>query len=329
MTFEEFKNEVKEKIRDYLPEKFRTGSVDILSINKNNGIVLDGMYIRTDSDRTIPTVYLKDFFIMHQKGECMEDILSHIARVYVEAQEEAPDFGEEDFRYENVKNSLTVTVCNAKMNQKVLRDVPHEQREDIALIYRVRVPVSEREMGMITVHSSYLKAWGIGEEQLKKDAWESMRRETPAVFQSILNILNGEQNGISLEGEGRTPFMENEFMFILSNHDKVQGAVYMFDEKLMEKIAEKLNSNLIILPSSIHECIILRDTGELDMDDIRDMVREVNETQVEPEERLSDEVYRYSRESHVLSIVKSENHNEVILSDEVGMEEMAYGMTIA
>lgn len=322
MTFEEFKSEVREKIRDYLPEKYRTGRVDIQPVSKNNGIVLDGLYVVTGRDQVIPTVYLKDFFAEHQKGEEMKSILSRIARVYAKAQEEAPDFGEEDFKYENVKNRLTVIACNAGMNRKILHDVPHEQREDIALVYHVKVPVLEMGGGMITVHSSYLEVWGIGEEQLKKDAWENMRRETPAVFQSIWDIINGDHDGISLEGENRGPFMENEIMFALSNHDKTYGAVYMFDEKLMEKIAEKLNSNLIIIPSSIHESIILRETEELDIDYIRDIVREVNETQLEVEERLSDEVYRYDRESHDLSIVKSGHHEEDILPDRLGMDEM-------
>lgn len=69
MTFEEFKGEVREKIRDYLPEKYRTGRVDIQPVSKNNGIVLDGLYVVTGRDQVIPTVYLNDFFAEMEVNE--------------------------------------------------------------------------------------------------------------------------------------------------------------------------------------------------------------------------------------------------------------------
>ena len=113
-------------------------------------------------------------------------------------------------------------------------------------------------------------------------------------------------------------------MFVLSNRENVQGAVYMFDENILKKIAEKLNSSLIILPSSIHETIIMRETESMNMNFMRNMVTDVNEMVVESELWLSDEVYRYDRDIHTLSLVKLAQPEEVIVA--VQDEGMSQGM---
>lgn len=232
----------------------------------------------------------------------------------------------EDFTYENVKSRLAVAVCNAGMNRKLLQDVPHEQREDLALFYRVRVS----ENSMIIIRNSHLERWGIGEEQLKKDAWESMKRETPALFQRIEDVIKGSEDSISLEAGAaeELPSVAGDFMFVLSSSSQQQGAAYMFDEDTMDKIATRLDSDLIIIPSSIHETIVLRETEDLDMDYMKDVVMMGNETQLSPENRLSDEIYRYDREKHTLSMMKSVQPTEDILPDKVSVEEMHdYGYT--
>jgi len=96
----------------------------------------------------------------------------------------------------------------------------------------------------------------------------------------------------------------------------------MFDEKLMEKIAAKLDVSLVILPSSVDEVIIMRETEGMDMDFMKGMVREVNETTVKPEMQLSNEIYRYDRENHMLSMIKPAQPEEDIQPDLPGREDV-------
>ncbi len=218
-------------------------------------------------------------------------------------------------------DSLTVAVCNAEANRVQLSDMPHEQYEDLALYYGVRVPAMVNKTGIIAIHNSQLEMWGISVEQLKKDAWENMEKEYPAVLRTMDDVIYGiRDNSIALEpeGTGMEEYVENDVMFVLSNRDNVQGAVYVFDEKIMKKIAEKLDSSLVILPSSIHETLIVREMEDMDIEYMRDMVRQVNEISVRPEECLSDEVYHYDRETGILSMVKFAQHEEEML----GVEEM-------
>ena len=84
-------------------------------------------------------------------------------------------------------------------------------------------------------------------------------------------------------------------LFVLTNEAKLFGAVYMFLPEVMDKIADEKGDDLYILPSSIHEILILK-TSELDdLPRLQHMVQDINEMQVPMEQRLSNHVYRYSK----------------------------------
>lgn len=236
------------------------------------------------------------------------------------ALEEYKDY----FSGEYQTGRLAVAVCNAGINSEKLSDVPHEKREDLALFYGIRVPAEKNGAGIAAIHNSQMEQWGISEEQLKKDAWANMRKQFPAVFQHIEDVIYGSQEEILLEPGELDREVTDRSMFVLSNREKVQGAAYMFDDNILEKIAGKLNSSLIIPPSSIHETIIMKETEDMDMDFMRGMVMDVNEMVVEPEQQLSDEIYHYDRETHTLALVKPMQHEEEVCA--VPEEGMSQGM---
>ena len=115
-------------------------------------------------------------------------------------------------------------------------------------------------------------------------------------------------------------------MYVLSNRDKQYGAAYMFDTEVMDRIAEEIGGDIVVIPSSIHESILLRKQEDMDFDFLRKMVKEVNRTQLYPTEILSDEVYQYSRDTQTLSRVAAVSQKEIPMPDKVSIEEMhAYG----
>ena len=90
---------------------------------------------------------------------------------------------------------------------------------------------------------------------------------------------------------------ERELSFyVLTNKDKMFGASAMLYTEQMKRLAYRLQSDLLILPSSVHEVLLLPDDHDREYDFYRQMVQEVNATQVDPEEILSDSLYRYDRE---------------------------------
>lgn len=92
-------------------------------------------------------------------------------------------------------------------------------------------------------------------------------------------------------------------MYILTNHRRCFGAAEILDKKTLRTIADQIGDRFIVLPSSVHETIVLPPKEEAEYRRLADMVREVNDTQVDVEERLSDHVYVYSRDEEMLKIV--------------------------
>ena len=92
-------------------------------------------------------------------------------------------------------------------------------------------------------------------------------------------------------------------MKVLTNDKRIQGAACVLYPGILEKISEESRKNLFVLPSSVHEVILLEDTGEENPEDLKRMIYEVNRTNVAAEEVLSDSLYYYDRKQKNLRII--------------------------
>ena len=92
-----------------------------------------------------------------------------------------------------------------------------------------------------------------------------------------------------IEPEG----IPTEKMYILSNHMRSYGAAALIYPEQLRKIAEEVGENYYVLPSSVHETIIVAESESPDKEELCSLIKEINETQVEAEEVLSDHAYYY------------------------------------
>ena len=317
MNYENFKQYVADHIKDYLPQDYNVHEISIMEQRKNNNVIWDSLSIKGDRN-IVPAIYLEPYYQAHTEGVSMDAILQKIADVYMESMEQVGNFSADGFQYEKIKNGIFVVVQNAEMNRELLENVPHEIRDDLALLYRVNVELSNGEKGSVLIHNAHLESWGIDEKTLKEVAWNNMHDHYFPEFSTMSNVLRSVgYDEIPEDAE----FVE---MYVLSNKDKQYGAVYMFDTEVMSRIAEEIGGDLVVIPSSIHESILLK--KQTDFDILREMVKEVNRTQLHPTEILSDEVYQYSLDTQVLSRVVAVAQEEIPMPDRVSVEEMhSYG----
>lgn len=212
----------------------------------------------------------------------------------------------EDLAYEKVKDHIFVTVQNAEKNRDMLEEVLHERWEDLALAYRIQVSLPENGRAYIWINRALLDRWGIEETTLKETAWRNMHSRHSPVFRSMNELVRDM-------GLPAFPLEECGLqIYVLSNQENDYGAVYMFDQEVMQGIAEKLDADLVVLPCSRHEVIVLKEIPDMDFDDLRDIVKEVNRTELKPEDILSNNVYHYSRESQTLSMIKGSGQEETM-----------------
>lgn len=292
--FEEFKNEIVSKIQAYLPEKFRDCEVSLQLVQKNNNLCLTGLVIRSNENNIAPTIYLEHFYQKYQDGVDMDEILKGIAELRVNHElEECFDISKIT-NWNRCKDRIVPRIVGTEGNSNLLNERPHKEIADLAVTYCILLDESTEEGTMsVPITHQLMNSWNIELEELHNVAISNMPALTPTSFRGMSEVIS-EMMGISpdeLDTMGMPT--DNEQMYVLTNKLKLNGAAALLDEKMMGEIVDTLG-DIYILPSSIHEVLIVPVKTGMEVNALLSMVCEVNDTQVAPEERLSNHVYTYS-----------------------------------
>ncbi len=312
MRFHTFIFHVLQKIQEDMDKHVK---ITVCDVPKNNGIVLTGLTFSQDGINISPTIYLDKFYQEYEEGQSIEEIVEEIKKIYHQSKMEG-DLNMDFFtNYENAKENIVYKLINYEKNRELLEDVPHRKYLDFAIVYYYLVNREEFSNASILIHNKHMENWGVDEKELFAVAKNNTPGLLPAHFCGMMEVLKEltEEKDSFLDRilEERCVNDADEIkmlveihirkdetgMYVLSNESRLFGAVAMLYEGMLKKCANQLNADLYILPSSVHEVIILADEGQIDKDKLEKMVREVNATQVEPEEFLSDFVYYFSRKT--------------------------------
>ena len=175
---------------------------------------------------------------------------------------------------------------------------PYTKLADLFVAYMVKLPPLGKEIATVIIKNEYLEVWEKEIEDIHKKAVENISK-APVSFRPLLDFVKD----LTEETVVNEP---DKDMYVLTNEEKTFGASELLNTKIMSKISEDFGCDCIIIPSSLHEVLILedKDMDEKDYAAIRYMVKEVNSSCVEPRDRLSYNIYRYSRENGEISIIK-------------------------
>lgn len=294
-SFEEFKNEVVGKIREFLPESFASAEVSLQVVRKNNNLQLTGLTIRSTESNICPTIYLEKFYEEYESGTDMSEILERIAQVRMEHEVAEPFDVAQIKDFEQIKGKLVPRLINAEMNTELLEARPHKLVADLAVTYCALLDQSFDGTASVAVTNELVKMWNTSVEELHEIAVANLAELLPSTFKGMTEVMS-EMMGMSTEEmEMMGMSTDEEQMYVLSNSIKVNGASALLDTKMMEEIIEKVG-DFYILPSSIHETLVVPVKSGMDVESLEAMVREVNSTQLQPDEILSNRVYSYSLE---------------------------------
>ena len=279
-----------EEIVKLLQEKMGASyEVKVTNVTKNNDVHLTGVIMMRESDRISPTIYLEEPYRQYSAGTGMQEIVDGIVTLYREQMQNV-DFDIDFFKeFGRVRDRIFHKIINYEKNRKLLEDVPHIRWCDLAVVFYYAVEEETFGRASILIHNNHLAMWEQTADVLYQIAQYNMRRSMPELLIPMQELIE-EMTGIKSEQTDRVR------MYVLTNRGKLNGASAMLYSDKIRELADRLQSDLIILPSSIHEVLLLPDDDEHEYDFYRQMVEEVNTTQVEPEEVLSYNLYRYSRE---------------------------------
>ena len=310
MEYRDFVEQVKNQIQDFLPVKFADATVEVNPVVKNNDCVLDGLLIKTEESNIAPTIYLNPYFKKIEDGAELDDVLTQIANVYQSYYIGHDMDMSAIMDYEKIKERIICKLINMENNQLFLQDKPYSQMEDLAVVYQILMDKSKNGTSTVTITDKLMEGYGITLDELHDKAIQNMDALQPYCFKGMNEVMAeiyaeniAWEQKISPE-EAKKIMMDRmqyipEEMYVLSNDTKVNGANAILNDDIRQMIAKQVG-DFYVLPSSIHETLIIPKSSGRELKDLEQMVQEVNQTQVAPEERLSDHVYEYDAKTHEL-----------------------------
>jgi hypothetical protein len=307
MNYENFCEQIKETVRSLLGEK---NNVRLIKTNKLNGITLMSLAILGEGDTMAPNIYLEPYYSEFQISGKIEVIADSIISLYHSANKRTELASIPFTDYSTVKDRLFCKLINYEKNRTLLNNIPHKRYLDLAVIFCILVKKDGDGLATITVQNELMEQWAVTVDNLYENAIEN----TPLLFkpsvqpmEDIIKGIIGDQYSSAEGTDGMNELLpelliqqntssKNPPMLVCGNQYGLGGAAYLLQKDELHKLSRKLNSNLYILPSSVHELIIIPYTDRISKDDLLTMVQDVNATQVAPEEFLADNVYLYTRE---------------------------------
>lgn len=293
MTYQEFKTSICHTLQNELGNQV---SITIQDIMKNNSTHMDGLTILAAGCNLSPTIYLDPYFTQYQNGRSFHAICQDILQMYEESKVSSRIDVSFFTEYDKVKSHIVCKLVNFERNRELLTDVPHFRFLDLAIVFSCLLESDSTGNATILIHQQHLSYWNI----TKDDLYALALQNTPTLLKydlrNMTDILKELLSNEDIE-DFPTPSDAIVPMYVLTNQHKLNGSVCILYHNLLKNFADRLNSDLYILPSSIHEVLLIPAHTSDSYDTLSDMVREVNTSQVSTEEILSDHVYYFSRET--------------------------------
>ena len=251
---------------------------------------------------------MEEFFEQYQKGMSIDRIVNEILEFYEKVKVEEDYDVSQLSLYENVKKKVAFKLVNTEKNQQMLKEVPHIPLLDLSIVFYIIVDVDEKGSATIQIRNEHIENWNVNVEQLYKDAKLNVKCLIPArlmcmqhVIEKLCDISKGEEKDLL---KAKFPPENKEFMYILTNSIHQFGAAVLAYPNILEMASRIIGEDFYLLPSSIHEVILIPKSKSPDLKDLNEMINEVNETQVQEEEVLSDHAYYYEKNTHTLMMGK-------------------------
>ncbi|GLB30046.1 hypothetical protein LAD12857_19690 [Lacrimispora amygdalina] len=304
MNYEQFLEAVKAAAQEKLGN---SRDIKVQKIKKNNGVILEGLVINSKDDQFAPTIYLDSYYLDFKHGRSLTRIIEDIITVCKEDK----DMTLKDIRifldFNNLKDKVVYKLIQTEANEELLKDIPSYDFLDLSVVFYLILDENKNEQMTALIHNSHMDSWGTTKEEL----YQLARKNTPEILPARIKTMREVLKGILKEnqwdmGDGMIDELlggELHPMYVLSNERQVNGACCILYDDCLEKFATEQKADIIILPSSIHETLLIPEWEGASYEELSAMVTEINQSEVQETDRLSNQIYRYSHLSGSVEIV--------------------------
>ena len=288
MNYKEYKKELQELVQKEIGDQAK---VVITTQVKSNDVIKEGITFEEAGTHAVPVIYLEEIYNTYQESQAIEESVETVLDIF----RNSSPFQREDFAlsWDLIKPKIQIRLLKREWNKKYINSLIYREWLDFAVIPVVRV--SEKEVGsaVASISKSMLAALQIDEKELWNAAFENLQKEYFFV-QDIRSIFIGETR----------QSQEDTGVFVATNWNFQYGARVILRKDILKDFAEKNGYNLFILPSSQNEILILGDNGEMQVEDLKEMVASINGDPklISKEEVLSNSIYYYDYEQDKVRI---------------------------
>ncbi len=298
MEYIQFLTDIQERVEARFDGRIKG---EVCTSVKNNGVVVTGLMLKGE-EPVAPNFYLDRQFVEWMRGLCtLEEIAERLCGAYQEeVKRNSHLLSELRFNWEEFRRGVFLRLVNREKNKEVLEKIPHREFLDLAVVYYFSIPISGDVAGTMLLSLEHLKLLKITEEELYKTAQSNGERFQPVRIRCMEELLYdlGRKIGVEVY-ETKTC---HSVLYVMTNSKGMFGAASLLFEEELEAFAERIGKSFYVLPSSVHEVIFVPDCEGFSKDYFKSMVQEINATQVDATEVLSDNIYFYNKETKQLSI---------------------------
>lgn len=277
------------------------GNITINHVIKNNGCEMDGLVIMEKGKDIAPTIYLDSFYELYTNGENIKKIIRQIEVIYEQNKNNVTFDVNILKHFDTIKDKIVYKVVNYRSNEKLLEQVPHKRILDLAVVFYCLLDNEYGRSATALIYNNNLKNWNVTID----DVYKAALKNTPDLLHSKISSMAAlfEKCGVNVDGEevDLKDYVPSD-MYVLTNESKLNGAACILYENVLYDFAQKLGADLYILPSSVHEVILLPKLSMFEKDELVNMVKEVNTEGVAADEVLSDHVYEYNRTERLITM---------------------------
>ncbi|MCR4936707.1 MAG: DUF5688 family protein [Lachnospiraceae bacterium] len=308
MRYEKFCNNVKDALDGF----YGPGVAELKRVKKNNGVTRCSVVIKKNGSNVCPAIYLEELHESYENGEIFSNIISKIIET-ADIKDPVAYFDAGNFMdFDRAKDKIFFKLINREMNRELLKDVPYIAYMDMAVVFYYQVSSSDSGDASILITNTHAGNWKTDKDSLFEYAKKNTKEKLGIFLQDIMFIVNevfsseedpkGTEIDIAGLSDSDACRIDSRGMYVLSNKRRFLGACAILYPEILEKCCRFMGGDFYILPSSIHEVIMIS-AENADTEALINMVREVNDTQVADEEILSYSVYRYDASDKRLSML--------------------------
>ena len=284
-------NKILEAVKTQLPDI----DIKLETITKNNNKEKRGLILKSPDTKSIGLIIYIDDFVNAIESEniTIEEAVDHIISAYNENKDtDISGVVDHIMDYDSIKDRIIYCLINYNKNEELLQNIPHIRFLDLAIIYKISLESIENNCASIIIRNDLMNNWHINKEELHNRAVENTPKLLPVKFRKMQDIIN------------MNLFDINDYiqMYVMTNKDNVNGASVLLYNNPIWDFAKEINEDIFIIPSSIHEVIIIKAGDTISKSYIKEMIQQINRTELNSEEVLSDNLYYMNKDTGEISI---------------------------